>query len=124
MQVCERKGSTANFIVSLHQKAERVEIMIQRPNHRPLSGYTEYNRRQMKLRSSEFRAEMRRRRSVRHFSDPPVPPEVIIDCVSAATSAPSGANMQPWHFVVVSDPSLSYDGPLRGRNELSTQRGC
>ena len=49
---------------------------------------------------------MRRRRSVRMFSDRPVPREVIEQCLLAAGSAPSGANLQPWHFVVVSDPEV------------------
>jgi nitroreductase len=47
---------------------------------------------------------MRRRRSVRHFSDRPVPRELIVACVRTAGTAPNGANLQPWHFVVVSDP--------------------
>jgi nitroreductase len=47
---------------------------------------------------------MQRRRSVRSFSTDPVPHEAIEDCLLTAGSAPSGANRQPWHFVVVSDP--------------------
>jgi nitroreductase len=46
---------------------------------------------------------MLRRRTVRQFSSRPVPREVIEDCLQIAGSAPSGANLQPWHFVVVSD---------------------
>ena len=61
---------------------------------------------EMKRLAAEFYAEMRRRRSVRDFSDRPIPREVIEDCLRAAGTAPSGANMQPWHFVVVSDPQL------------------
>jgi len=60
----------------------------------------------MKRRAAEFYAQMRQRRSVRDFSDGPIPREVIEDCLRAAGTAPSGANMQPWHFVVVSDPQL------------------
>jgi nitroreductase len=60
----------------------------------------------MKRRAAEFYADMRRRRTVREFSDRPVPREVIEDCLRAAGTAPNGANMQPWHFVVVSDPAL------------------
>ncbi len=71
----------------------------------PLDSYEEYPVEEMKQRAASFRAEMRRRRSVRDFSDRPVPREIIQECVRAATSAPSGANMQPWHFVVVSDPA-------------------
>lgn len=49
---------------------------------------------------------MERRRTVRMFSDRPVPRELIEDCLGAATTAPSGANMQPWHFVAVTDPAV------------------
>jgi len=66
----------------------------------------EYPPDQMAARAAEFAAEMARRRSVRHFSDRPVPRPVIEDCLRAAASAPSGANMQPWRFVVVSDPAV------------------
>ncbi len=71
-----------------------------------LSQYREYPADEMKQRAADFYAEMRRRRSVRDFSDRPVPREVIEECLRAAGTAPSGANMQPWHFVVVSDPVI------------------
>lgn len=57
-------------------------------------------------RARDFYAEMRRRRTVRDFSDEPVPQEVIENCILTAGTAPNGANMQPWHFVVISDPAL------------------
>jgi nitroreductase len=57
----------------------------------------------MLRRAAEFRAELERRRTVRQFSDRPVPRAVIEECLRAAGTAPSGANMQPWHFVAVSD---------------------
>jgi nitroreductase len=66
--------------------------------------FQEYPREEMIQRASAFRAEIERRRTVRHFSDRPVPREVIDECLRAAATAPSGANLQPWHFVVVSDP--------------------
>jgi nitroreductase len=53
----------------------------------------------------EFHNRMRRRRSVRHFSPDPVPLELIEDAIAVAGTAPSGANQQPWRFVVVSDPA-------------------
>jgi nitroreductase len=55
-------------------------------------------------RARAFAAELSRRRTVRDFSDRPVPREVLQACLAAAGSAPSGANLQPWHFVAVSDP--------------------
>jgi nitroreductase len=60
----------------------------------------------MLRRAKAFREEVAARRTVRHFSDRPVPREVIEECVRAAGSAPSGANLQPWHFVVVSDTAV------------------
>lgn len=70
----------------------------------PLTGYPRLAADEMERRARAFYEEVRKRRSVRHFSDRPVPRGVIEDCVRAAGTAPSGANMQPWHFVVVSDP--------------------
>ena len=56
--------------------------------------------------SAEFARRMLRRRSVRHFSREPVPIGLIENAIRVAGSAPSGANQQPWTFVVVSDPDL------------------
>lgn len=70
----------------------------------PLSTYREYPADEMRRRAAEFYAEVKRRRTVRDYSDRPVPIEIIQDCLRAAGTAPNGANMQPWHFVVVSDP--------------------
>ena len=52
---------------------------------------------------------MARRRTVRDFSDRPIPREVIEQCIRTAGSAPNGANLQPWHFVAVSDPGLKHE---------------
>jgi nitroreductase len=76
------------------------------PTFIPLITYHEYPVEKMKRRAAEFYADIRQRRTVREFSDRPVPLEVIKDCLRAAGSAPSGANLQPWHFVVVSDPNI------------------
>ncbi len=77
-----------------------------KPKFIPLANYREYPIEEMVRRSAAFRAEMQQRRTVRHFSDRPVPREVIEHCLAAATLAPSGANRQPWHFVAVSDPDV------------------
>ena len=53
-----------------------------------------------------FLCTMKRRHTVRDFSDRPVAREVIEDCVRVAGTAPSGANHQPWHFVAVADPEF------------------
>jgi iodotyrosine deiodinase len=55
-------------------------------------------------RAQEFYEMMRRRRTFRNFSDRPVPREVIDYCIRAAGTGPSGTNLQPWHFVAVSNP--------------------
>jgi nitroreductase len=70
----------------------------------PLTGYQELSPDEMSRRANEFYAEIKRRRSVRDFSDRPVERSVIEACLRAAGTAPNGANRQPWHFVVVSDP--------------------
>lgn len=72
----------------------------------PLTTYQEFSPDEMRQRAAEFYAEIKRRRTVRDFSNRPVPREVIEDCLRAAGTAPNGANMQPWHFVVVSDPEI------------------
>jgi len=59
---------------------------------------------EMLKRARDFRAMMKRRRTVRDFQDRPVTRDIIEDAVMTATGAPSGANQQPWHFVAVSDP--------------------
>ena len=71
-----------------------------------LTGYEACNADTMKARAAAFYAEIKRRRTVRDFSDRPVPREVIEDCLRAAGTAPNGANLQPWHFVVVTDPAI------------------
>lgn len=70
----------------------------------PLDQYREYPIETMKQRAADFYADVRRRRTVRDFSNRLVPREIIEHCLLAAGTAPSGANFQPWHFVVVSDP--------------------
>jgi iodotyrosine deiodinase len=71
----------------------------------PLSGWVERPEEEMRERAAAFYREMRSRRSVRSFSSRPVPDGVVEDCLRAAGTAPSGANRQPWHFVVVRDPA-------------------
>lgn len=60
-------------------------------------------------RATKFHEEMARRRTVREFSDRPIPRAVIEACLRTAGSAPNGANLQPWHFVAVSDPALKHE---------------
>jgi nitroreductase len=72
----------------------------------PLTSYREYPESEMIARSRAFAADLARRRTVRQFSERPVPRAVIEACLEAAGTAPSGAHLQPWQFVVVSDAGL------------------
>jgi iodotyrosine deiodinase len=72
----------------------------------PLPTYRELPGEEMKERVAKFRDDMMRRRTVRQSSSRPVPSEVIDDCLRIAGTAPSGANLQPWHFVVISNPDV------------------
>ena len=68
----------------------------------PLESYREFPVDEMRERVEEFYADIDRRRTVREFSDRPVPRDIIETALKAGSTAPSGANLQPWHFVVVS----------------------
>ena len=72
----------------------------------PLSTYEELSVDDMRREAAAFLATMRRRRTVREFSDRSVPRDVIEQCLLAAGTAPNGANRQPWRFVVVGDPDI------------------
>ncbi len=56
--------------------------------------------------AADFYRQMRRRRSVRDFADRPVPMQVVEHAIATAGTAPSGANQQPWHFAVTTDPQV------------------
>lgn len=75
-------------------------------NQVPYTGYKPYSVDEMNQRSRDFYALMKRRRSIRNFSDRAVPREIIESCLLTAGTAPNGANLQPWHFVVVEDPEV------------------
>ena len=68
-----------------------------------LEEYIEYPLEEMQHRARDFALDLSRRRTVRDFSDRKVSKEIIEDCIRAASTAPSGANRQPWHFVVIKD---------------------
>jgi len=69
-----------------------------------LIDYREYPVKEMQARAAAYYAKMDGRRTVRKFSDRPVPRDIIENCIRTAATAPSGANQQPWTFVAVSDP--------------------
>jgi nitroreductase len=60
----------------------------------------------MRQRGAALLQRARERRSVRHFSSDPIPLDVVRGCIETAAQAPSGANKQPWTFVLVTDPEL------------------
>ena len=70
----------------------------------PLDQYREYPIEEMRARLKEFYADIDRRRTVREYSDRLVPRDIIETALKIANTAPSGANLQPWHFAVVSGP--------------------
>jgi iodotyrosine deiodinase len=88
----------------------------QQPGFVPLDGYRRYDEATMQQRALEFSAEVRRRRTVRDFEGTPVPRSIIEQCLLAAGSAPNGANRQPWHFVVITDPAL------KGRIRMAAEK--
>jgi len=86
-------------------------------NFQPLSSYKEYPLEEMRQRAALFYKEMQRRRSVRHFSDRSVAREIIEKCLLTAGTAPNGANLQPWHFVVISDPKVKNEIRIAAEEE-------
>ena len=56
--------------------------------------------------ATAFYQRMQQRRTIRDFSDRPVPRKIIEQCIRSAGTAPNGANLQPWHFVAISNPDV------------------
>ncbi len=79
---------------------------MKQPQFEPLTGFRQYPPGERLVRVTAMRDELRRRRTVRHFSSEPIEREVIQRSIEAAATAPSGANRQPWFFSVVSDPEI------------------
>ena len=75
--------------------------------------------------AADFYRQMRRRRSVRDFADRPVPMQVVEHAIATAGTAPSGANQQPWHFAVTTDPQVKTqlsEGAEREEREFYSRR--
>lgn len=83
----------------------------------PLRNYKRYSVKEMIKKSEDFYNNTKTRRSVRDFSNKPVAKEIINNCIRAAGTAPSGANLQPWHFVIVSDPEVKKEIRLAAEEE-------
>ncbi len=80
--------------------------MPQAAKFEPLLGFQKMTASEMQLAARENLDLMRRRRTVREFSSKALPDSVIENCLRAAGTAPSGANLQPWHFAVVRNPEI------------------
>ncbi|WP_170308235.1 nitroreductase family protein [Parashewanella tropica] len=74
--------------------------------HFPLSDFIEYPTDEMLKRAQDNYQEIKRRHSIRKFSDRPVDKAIIEQAILAAGTAPNGANHQPWHFVAIQDPEV------------------
>ncbi|MHA7872315.1 MAG: nitroreductase family protein [Hyphococcus sp.] len=72
---------------------------------------------EMRARAKAFFDDIRRRHTVRDFSDAPVAQEVLEACIAAAGRAPSGANHQPWHFCLIGDPEVKRQIRLAAEEE-------
>ena len=72
----------------------------------PLEGYETVGDAEMSKRTSDMLATLLTRRTVRDFSDTPVPREIIETAIKASATAPNGANQQPWHFAAISNPEM------------------
>lgn len=72
----------------------------------PLTGYPRRDDREMRQRADDFLATIRTRRTIREFAPDPVPLDIVESCIRSAATAPSGANLQPWHFAVIGDARL------------------
>lgn len=73
---------------------------------KPLTDFIEYPADEMLRRSQAFYEDIKRRHTLRHFSDRPVSRDIIENCIKAAGTAPSGANHQPWFFSAISDGDI------------------
>lgn len=79
--------------------------------------FTQLSADEQQRRADEFYELMRRRRTVREFAADPVPIELIERAIATAGTAPSGANQQPWRFVVVCDPEVKREIRLAAEAE-------
>ncbi len=82
--------------------------------------YTDFeflNEKEMLKRSKEFYDKIKKRRTIRHFSNKEIPIDVIKNCLLAAGTAPNGANMQPWNFVVITNKSIKKEIRIEAEKE-------
>lgn len=85
----------------------------------PLNDFIEYPPGEMLSRSEQFYQDIKRRHSIRSFSERAVAKEIIENCIKAAGTAPNGANHQPWHFVAIHSQDVKRQ--VREQAELHEQ---
>ncbi|WP_243392832.1 nitroreductase family protein [Kinneretia aquatilis] len=90
------------------------------PAMEALPAFQELPPEQMIERARRNYQQLLRRRTVRDYDSRPVPREVIEQCLLAAGTAPSGANQQPWHFAVISDPAIKHQIRIEAEEEERT----
>jgi len=113
---CSVSGQIGSFPVSSHFPG-----VSQMSEYRPIPLQFERQEQElMRLRADELLQQLGSRRSVRSFSSDPVAEELIDRAIEIASTAPSGAHRQPWHFVVVDDPQLKKQ--IRDAAEKEEQR--
>jgi nitroreductase len=93
---------------------------MKQPDYTPLKGYEEYSEEEMYARALGVLNVLGSRRTIRDFSDRAVPRNIIEACISAAGTAPSGANHQPWHFVAISNPDMKRKIRIAAEEEEKT----
>lgn len=82
-----------------------------------LGDFVDRDASEMTARAAAFFDDIKRRHTVRDFTDAPVPQEIMEACIAAAGRAPSGANHQPWHFCLVGDKELKNEIRLAAEEE-------
>jgi iodotyrosine deiodinase len=89
--------------------------------------YQEYPVEEVQQRALEYYKNMKRRRTVRDFSEQYVPLDIIQNCIRTADTAPNGANHHPWHFVVISNPEIKHQirkAAEKEEKEFYKNRAC
>lgn len=76
-----------------------------------------FSEHEMVIRSNQFYELMQKRRSLRFFSDEPIPEIVLSNIIMTAGTAPSGANKQPWSICVVTNPKLKHEIRMAAEKE-------
>lgn len=110
MKVPEDRNPTSKRVRLIYMSKPRLILLPKRPR---------VSNSEVASKVAQFREMMVRRRTVREFSDRLIAREVIEECLRVAASAPSGANLQPWHFVAISDPATKREIRVAAEEEES-----